>query len=47
MDQDRKSSANGYAGDEIDGFMAEQAVWKTEANKKGCAYIPGEQLCVE
>jgi hypothetical protein len=42
MDQDRTSPPpNGYANEEIDGFVQEQLVWKAEANNRGCAYIPG------
>ncbi|KAG7362889.1 glycosyl hydrolase family 99 protein [Nitzschia inconspicua] len=41
MDQDKRELANGYAAEEIDGFMQAQNVWKTEANNRNCGYIPG------
>ncbi|KAL3910787.1 MAG: hypothetical protein SGARI_001955, partial [Bacillariaceae sp.] len=31
---------NGFAGEELESFMEEQAKWKDEANKENCAYIP-------
>jgi hypothetical protein len=39
MDQDR-STANGYASEEITGFYQEQAAWKAAANSKKCGYMP-------
>jgi hypothetical protein len=42
MDQDRTNPPpNGYADEEISGFFQEQLTWKTEANNRDCAYIPG------
>ena len=39
VDQDT-SNADGYAGNDINGFYQEQAAWKTAANSKGCGYMP-------
>ncbi|KAG7344583.1 allergen V5/Tpx-1-like protein [Nitzschia inconspicua] len=41
IDQDKREKADGYAAQEIDGFMLAQNVWKAEANKRNCGYIPG------